>query len=38
MIEDAFPRAGAFGALQGKNARWQDRFDPTLGGLAEVTR
>jgi phospholipid/cholesterol/gamma-HCH transport system substrate-binding protein len=38
-IQDAFPRAGAIGAaLQGKNARWQDSFDPTLGGLAEVTR
>ena len=37
VIEDAFPRAGAFGALQGKNARWQDQFDPTLGGLVEVT-
>ncbi len=37
-IEDAFPRAGAFGALRGKNARWQDQFDPTLGGLVEVTR
>jgi phospholipid/cholesterol/gamma-HCH transport system substrate-binding protein len=37
-IQDAFPRAGALGALQGKNARWQDSFDPTLGGLAEVTR
>jgi phospholipid/cholesterol/gamma-HCH transport system substrate-binding protein len=38
VIEDALPRAGAFGALRGKNARWQDRFDPTLGGLVEVTR
>ena len=37
-IEDALPRAGAFGALRGKNARWQDQFDPTLGGLVEVTR
>jgi phospholipid/cholesterol/gamma-HCH transport system substrate-binding protein len=38
VIEDALPRAGAFGALRGKNARWQDQFDPTLGGLVEVTR
>lgn len=38
VIEAALPRTGAFGALQGSDARWRDRFDPTLGGLAEVTR
>lgn len=38
IIEDSFPRAGAFFGLRGKNARWKDRFDPTLGGLVEVTR
>ena len=40
-IEELFPRAGAFPGiegLQGKDPRWQDRYDPTLGGLVEVTR
>jgi len=37
-IQEAFPRAGAFAGVQGKNARWRDQFDPSLGGLAEVTR
>lgn len=37
-IQEAFPRAGAFAGIQGKNARWRDQFDPSLGGLAEVTR
>ncbi len=31
-------RSGAFLGIQGKNARWKDQFDPTLGGLVEVTR
>ncbi len=38
IIKDSFPRAGAFAGIQGKNARWKDKFDPTLGGLVEVTR
>lgn len=38
IIKDSFPRAGAFAGVQGKNARWKDTFDPTLGGLVEVTR
>ena len=38
IIQDSFPRAGAFAGIQGKNARWKDTFDPTLGGLVEVTR
>jgi phospholipid/cholesterol/gamma-HCH transport system substrate-binding protein len=38
VIESALPRTGAFGALQGKDARWRDQFDPTLGGLAGVDR
>jgi phospholipid/cholesterol/gamma-HCH transport system substrate-binding protein len=37
-IQEAFPRAGAFAGVQGKHARWRDQFDPSLGGLAEVTR
>ena len=37
-IQEAFPRAGAFAGIQGKDARWRDQFDPTLGGLAEVSR
>lgn len=38
-IREAYPRAGAFlRAVQGENPRWQDRFDPSLGGLVEVTR
>ncbi len=37
-IQEAFPRAGAFAGMQGKDARWRDQFDPSLGGLAEVTR
>ena len=37
-IQEAFPRAGAFAGIQGKDARWRDQFDPSLGGLAEVTR
>ncbi len=35
-IEGLFPRAGAMQGLQGlqgKNPRWRDRYDPTLGGL-----
>ncbi len=39
-IEEAFPKQGArrvpFG--QGPHPPWQDRFDPSLGGLAEVPR
>jgi len=38
VIQDAFPRAGAFTGTQGKDARWRDQFDPSLGGLAEVPR
>ena len=38
VIQDSFPRAGAFAGIRGKNARWKDTFDPTLGGLVEVTR
>jgi phospholipid/cholesterol/gamma-HCH transport system substrate-binding protein len=38
IIQDAFPRSGAFPGLQGKNARWKDRFDQSLGGLVEVPR
>ncbi len=38
IIQDSFPRAGAFLGMQGKNARWKDTFDQTLGGLVEVTR
>jgi len=38
IIEDSFPRSGAFPGLQGKNARWKDTFDPTLGGFVEVAR
>lgn len=38
IIQDSFPRAGAFAGIQGKNARWKDTFDPTLGGLVEVSR
>jgi phospholipid/cholesterol/gamma-HCH transport system substrate-binding protein len=40
-IEDLFPRAGALAGvqrLQGKDARWRDQFDPSLGGLVEATR
>ncbi|QZY29539.1 MCE family protein [Nocardioides coralli] len=37
-IEAAFPRAGALRTMQGKNPRWQDESDPSLGGLVEVTR
>ncbi|MGH3346904.1 MAG: MCE family protein [Nocardioides sp.] len=37
-VQEAFPRAGAFAGIQGKDARWRDQFDPTLGGLVEVTR
>lgn len=37
IIQDSFPRAGFLG-VRGKNARWNDTFDPTLGGLVEVTR
>ncbi len=40
-IEDLFPRAGAMNGLeglQGKNPRWQDQFDQSLGGLVEVDR
>lgn len=38
-IREAYPRAGAFlRAVQGDHPRWQDRFDPSLGGLVEVTR
>jgi phospholipid/cholesterol/gamma-HCH transport system substrate-binding protein len=37
-IQEAFPRAGAFAGVQGEHARWRDQFDPSLGGLAEVTR
>ena len=34
------PRAGAFGrsAAEGGPQPWQDRFDPSLGGLVEVSR
>ncbi len=34
------PRAGAFGraAAEGSPQPWQDRFDPSLGGLVEVSR
>ena len=39
QIREAYPRAGAFlRAVQGDNPRWKDRYDPTLGGLVEVTR
>lgn len=40
-IEDLLPRAGAMTnvrGLQGKDPRWRDRFDPSLGGLVEVDR
>jgi phospholipid/cholesterol/gamma-HCH transport system substrate-binding protein len=40
-IEELFPRAGAFPGvegLQGKDPRWQDRYDQSLGGLVEVDR
>jgi virulence factor Mce-like protein len=38
VIKSAMPRTGPFGALPGKDARWRDQYDPTLGGLAEVDR
>lgn len=38
IIQESFPRSGAFLGVQGKNARWKDTFDLTLGGLVEVTR
>jgi phospholipid/cholesterol/gamma-HCH transport system substrate-binding protein len=36
LIRNALPRAGALRAAQGGNPRWQDRFDPSLGGLVEA--
>ena len=38
VIQSALPRTSPFGALQAKDARWRDQYDPTLGGLAEVDR
>jgi virulence factor Mce-like protein len=38
VIKSVMPRTGPFGALPGKDARWRDQYDPTLGGLAEVDR